>query len=70
MAQDPTLETTACVTLYYIGSNINRPTVSYEAGGNVAVYVEGQSKQLAFVAGNITVTDDDHPTRWGIGATL
>ena len=57
------METTACVMLYYIGSNINRPTVSYEAGGDVAVYVEGQSEPLAFVTGNITVTDDDHPTR-------
>jgi cysteine-rich repeat protein len=64
VAQDPTMETTACVTLYYIGSNINRPTVSYEAGGDVAVYVEGQSEPLAFVTGNITVTDDDHPTRY------
>lgn len=62
VANGSELETTACVKLHYIGHNDNAPTVSYETV-EVAVYVEEQSQPLPFVTGNITVTDDDHPTR-------
>jgi hypothetical protein len=63
IAQDPVYDTTACVTLYYIGTNSNPPTITYDAEG-VAIFVEGQSAPMRIVEGSITVDDPDHPTRF------
>ena len=63
IAEDPNYATTACVTLYFIGRNSNPPSVSYDAE-NVVVFVEGQSEAVRIVVGDISVQDDDHPTRY------
>ena len=63
IAHDPLYSTTACVTLYYIGTNSNPPTVTYDAE-DVAIFVEGQSEPVRIVEGNVTVHDPDHPIRY------
>ena len=54
--------TTACVNLYFIGHNDDRPTLTY-MGGEVANFTEGQTEPVKFVVGSLTVSDADHPTR-------
>ena len=54
--------TTACVTLDFIGRNMNPPTLTYERDG-VANFTEGGIYPVKFIVGNLTVTDMDHPTR-------
>lgn len=63
IAVDPLYTTTACITLYYIGSNTNPPTVTYNPE-DVARFTEGQSDPVKIVEGSIVVEDDDHPTRY------
>ena len=65
VAQDPLYSTTACATLYYIGTNANPPAITYDVE-DVAIFVEGQSEPVRIVVGNITVDDADHPTRYSI----
>lgn len=62
IAVDSLYTTTACITLYYIGSNSNPPTITYNPEG-VAHFTEGQSDPVRIVEGSIVVEDDDHPTR-------
>lgn len=64
VAKDTDYTTTACVSLYFIGTNSNPPSIVYIMGDDVAVFVEGQSQPVMIVTGSITVTDDDHPTRY------
>lgn len=63
IAVDSLYTTTACITLYYIGSNSNPPTITYNLEG-VAHFTEGQSDPVRIVEGSIVVEDDDHPTRY------
>lgn len=66
---DPLYTTTACITLYYIGSNTNPPNITYNPEG-VALFIEGQSDPVRIVEGSIVVEDDDHPTRYIISNSL
>ena len=54
--------TTACLTLYFIGYNDDPPVVTYEPTSNVT-FTEGQMEYIPIIAGDLNVTDPDHPTR-------
>lgn len=54
--------TTACLTLFFIGYNDDPPVVTYAATSN-ATFTEGQTEFIPVIAGDLNVTDPDHPTR-------
>ena len=54
--------TTACLTLFFIGYNDDRPVVTYEPFSNVT-FTEGLTEYITIIAGDLNITDQDHPTR-------
>ena len=54
--------TTACVTLYFIGRNDDPPVINYSPNA-IVQFVEGQSDFVQIINGSLTVSDPDHPTR-------
>ena len=62
IAEDVVTNTTACLTLYFIGYNDDPPEVTYDPTSNVT-FTEGQTEYIPIIAGDLNVTDPDHPTR-------
>ena len=58
---DNVTDTIACLTLYFIGYNDDQPVVTYEPSLNVT-FTEGQTEFIPIIAGELNVTDPDHPT--------
>ena len=62
VAQDELYNTTACVTLYFIGRNDDPPVIIYSPN-SIVQFVEGQRDFVQIINGSLTVSDPDHPTR-------
>ena len=62
IAQDRVTNTTACLTLFFIGYNDDPPIVTYDPTSNVT-FTEGQMEYVPIIAGDLSITDQDHPTR-------
>lgn len=63
LTDDVNATTTECLTLLFIGFNDDAPVITYTSEGVVS-FTEGQAEFVPIINGSITITDQDHPTRY------